>query len=577
MRGDRLSVTLNGQKVIENARLPDVPTVGPSLLPDLTGPAAAGRHARAHFLVGRKPWNEEVAGLAVPLLEAGRSVLAVMPTVAETTALADSLERQLPHRVLRAYSAQEAKVVTATWSRAARHAGTVLVGTREVAFWPVAGLGLGIIVGEGRKGMKDKSTPTFHARDVMRRRAGVERFGLALLGVAPTTETVAAGTPVVRKQGTRSWPLVEVVDRAEDPPGSGFFATRTMAALRAVAGRGGRAFVFTHRRGYAPAFRCTRCRLVRACPTCDARADRGETCARCGSALGRCVECGAGTFEPLGAGVERIAEHLGRLLPVGAVGSDAPVWLGTERDLPLVEAVDLAVVVDADGLTHAPNYRAGEDALRLMARVAETVGGGAGRRCIIQTGLPNDPVVAALRHGDPLKFLEQTLAERAETHLPPAGEVLVVELDQAGSADADIRRLATERAEVFGPADHRGRFRWLIQGEDLRSVRVGLRRLVQEWRDGGTRVRVDVDEDGHFRTSVTLDDGENYFGIVARNPMGMIRIANVQLTVSNNDVVTRFGVTLILRFPPDVNTVFESEFDGDCGSTTWYRRCGLDQ
>ena len=34
---------------------------------------------------------------------------------------------------------------------------------------------------------------------------------------------------------------------------------------------------------------------------------------------------------------------------------------------------------------------------------------------------------------------------------------------------------------------------WVVMHEDLRSVRVGLRRLVQEWRDGGTRVRVDVD------------------------------------------------------------------------------------
>lgn len=473
--------------------LPPVSTNHQSPLPKLTARLAAHQHGRAHFLLGRTPWDDAVAGLAGPLLAAGRSVLVVMPTVAEMEWLADRLESQFPDRLIRASSAHEPKTVTAAWSRATRHAGHIVVGTREVAFWPVADLGLSMMVGEGRKGMKEKSSPTIHAREVLRRRAAVERFGLVLLGSVPTSETIASGIPVVRKAGTRSWPLVEVVDRNEEPPGSGFFATRTMVAVRAVAERGGRVFVFSHRRGYAPAFRCTHCRLVRLCPQCEARADRAPACSRCGAELGPCLECSGRAFEPLGAGVERIAEQLARVVPVGEVGTDARVWVGTERDLPGVSEVDLAVVVDADGLIRAPNYRAGEDALALLARVAETVGSGAGKRAIVQTGRPGDAVVAALRGGDPLKFLELTIQERAKTRLPPGGEVLVIELDATGSADQEIRGLAGERAEVFGPADHAGRYRWLVQGGDLRPVRIGLRRLVHSWRDHGIRVRVDVD------------------------------------------------------------------------------------
>lgn len=474
-------------------KLPAISQPPASPLPDLTVRLAGGQHGRAHYLRGRRPWDEAVAGLAGPVLEAGRSVLVVMPTVAEMETLADQMESRFPGRLLRASSAHDAKAVTASWSRAARHAGHIVVGTREVAFWPIADLALTVVVGEGRKGMKEKSSPTIHAREVVRRRAAVERFGLVLAGSVPTTEVIASGIPVVAKTETRSWPLIEVVDRNEEPPGSGFLATRTMAALRAVADGGGRAFVFTHRRGYAPAFRCTQCRLVRACPQCDARADKAPTCARCGTGLGSCLGCGGGAFEPLGAGVERIAEQLARSLPVGQVGSDQQVWVGTERDLPAVADVDLAVVVDADGLVHAPNYRAAEDALRLMARVAETVGAGSGRRAMVQTGRPDDPVIVALRRGDPLDFLAATIQERAATRLPPAGEVLVIELDGTAEADLEIRDLATDRAEVFGPADHSGRHRWLVQGADLRTFRVGLRRLVQGWRDGGRRVRVDVD------------------------------------------------------------------------------------
>lgn len=472
---------------------PDVTAREPSPLRRVSAVAAAGGHERPHYLLGRGPWALPVESLLAPVLGAGRSALVVMPTVAEAEAMAESLREPFGDRVLTAYSALEPRVVTRIWSRAARWPGHVVVGTRELALWPVAGLGLSVVVEEGRRAMKDRQTPTLHVRESLRRRAAVERHGLVFFGHVPTTEVVASGMPVDRLGGTRVWPLVEVIDRTEEPPGAGLIASRTRRAIGATVDRNGRIFVFSHRRGYAPAFRCTSCRLVRRCDSCHARAGRAAECERCGAALGRCSECGQAQFEPLGAGADRIAELLGRTYDTGPVGSAAPVWVGTERDLPAVGGVDLAVVVDADGLIHAPHYRAGEDALRIMARVAATVAGGRGRRAIVQTGMPADPVIEALRHGDPLKYLEAELERRSLTRLPPAGEVIVVELSAPGAANRDLLELTDGRAELFGPAPHGDRFRWLIQGADLTQVRVGLRRLVQGWREAEIRVRVDVD------------------------------------------------------------------------------------
>ena len=53
------------------------------------------------------------------------------------------------------------------------------------------------------------------------------------IGPTPSLEVIAAGAEVTRA-GPRAWPLVEVVDRREDPPGAGFLSERTIAALRAV-------------------------------------------------------------------------------------------------------------------------------------------------------------------------------------------------------------------------------------------------------------------------------------------------------------------------------------------------------
>ncbi len=462
----------------------DAPEVPPPLQ-DFASAAAAGRHPRTTLLVGSPPYEGVIASLAHAVVEGGRSVLVVCPTVVEAESMAAELRGWLGERVLVAASALPAAATTRAWVTA-QAPGAVVVGTREVVFWPVAALGLAVLVGDGRRGLRDRQTPTTDAREILRRRAAVERFAMALVGAVPTSAALSTGPDVVRL-GARPWPLVEVVDRRAEPA-AGFVTPAASRALRATVAAGGRAFVFVRARGYAPAFRCARCRALRRCPGCGARAERNPECSRCGTVIGRCPDCGGGRFEPLGAGVGRVAEELGRLVPGGDVD------VGTERDLVGLPPVDLAVVVDADGLMLAPHYRGGEDALRLLARVASAVRRGGGRRCMVQTSAPEDPVVVALRRGEPLEYLHGELAARAADGFPPAGELIVVETeDEPPSAAARLAAVVGGHGVVLGPAEVRGRRRWLLQGRDLRPARVALRGLVQDWREGGTRVRIDAD------------------------------------------------------------------------------------
>jgi primosomal protein N' (replication factor Y) len=180
---------------------------------------------------------------------------------------------------------------------------------------------------------------------------------------------------------------------------------------------------------------------------------------------------------------------------VGTGESDARVVVGSERDLPTLGPVDLGVVVDADGLLRDPTYRAAEDGLRLMARVAAAAGRGGGRRAIVQTADPGHPALEALRRADPVAFVRSDVAGRSELGFPPGGgEMLVVEVaDAPADADAVLRAALGERAGLHGPADHGGRRRWLVQAADLRPAKIALRPVVQELRDRGGRVRVDAD------------------------------------------------------------------------------------
>lgn len=475
---------------------------GPPNLPRLRGGMAGrvgGRPVRREksppkYLVRGRPEPDAIASLAHEAVAGGGSAVVVCPTVREAAELRADLARLLPSPPILASSSLPAKEVTSAWITARLGAGEVVVGTREVAFWPVAELAAAVIVDEGRRAMKAKETPTTHVREILRRRAALEGFQLTFIGAVPTTEAIAAGVAADVPEG-RVWPLVEVVDRSEEPPGSGLITERVRRALALGVKKGDRSFVLVHRRGYAPAFGCVRCRTVRRCPVCGAASDRGDTCRRCDAHLGSCVECGGERFEPFGAGVGRVVDDLRRTLGDGVQPMDANrglVRVGTERDLPGAGRVALAAAVDIDGLMLAPHYRSAEDALRVVARLASLVTPGSGHRCLVQTGMPNHPVIAALRRGRPMSFLSDEIGQRSAAGFPPLADLIAVEVGGNSDGVDDELREVTE-GTVRGPAPVGEGRRWLLQGTDLRRTRLRMRDLVQRWRDRGGRVRIDVD------------------------------------------------------------------------------------
>jgi primosomal protein N' (replication factor Y) len=453
-----------------------------------------GRRPGTELWVGPDVFADQVASLAGGLLGSDASALVVCPTGVEAARLADELTGDLGDRVVLVHPDANAAEVTRAWVEAATRPGSIVIGTRTVAFWPVAGLGVGVVMGEGRRGMKDKATPTTHARDVVVKRSQIQRHGLVLAGLVPSAEALSIGSPLAVPEGRRPWGLVEVVDLRTEDRGSGLLGDTVRAALRAAVAGGDRVLVFTHRRSGGQ--RCVACRTVRRCARCGSGAFDESACLRCEQRAETCTECGGGRFEGIGAGMARVAAEAGRVVgrdQVGDAGSGRPIIVGTERDLPGLR-VDLTIVVDADGPLLAPTYRAGEDGMRLLARAVAAAGRGRGRRGLVQTSNPDHPAIVALRRADPVAFVRSDSAARAAAGFPPGGEIVVLEVeDPPTDADEHLAEAIGTRAQVLGPADHRGRSRWLLQGADLTAARVAVRGVVARWREGGARVRVDAD------------------------------------------------------------------------------------
>lgn len=447
-----------------------------------------GRRTRPAYLVTGNPLAAVLSAIA-PVLRAGKNVIVTAPTVAEAHSVAEALHRDFGDRVRLATSEESPAVRTTSWSQIASGTGSIVVGTREVAFWGIDDLGLAVVIDEGRRGYKSPQTPTFHVRDVLKRRSTIERFSLLLTGPVPTAEALSSGVEIIDGIG-RIWPLAEVVDRSEDGSGSGAVGDRVRAAIAAL-GDGATVFVLVPRRGGS--FRCSRCRELRKCPDCDAMLERSGDCARCGRSFPQCLACGGARFEALGGGVSRIVDDLARVFgnAVGAVGSGRRIAVGTERDLVGLPPADLVVVIDPDAGILAPNYRADEDALRLLARATLAAQPGRGRRALVQTALPDHRVFDALRSGNPMEFMGETLRRRETSGFPPIGDLIALETDATDAGPVLIE--AVRDASLLGPAKEGDRDRWLIQGPDLSTVRLRLRSAVQHIRDSGARVRVDAD------------------------------------------------------------------------------------
>ncbi len=463
--------------------------------------AAQGRRRRPGSLLINPADREWSGPLLGATLAAGRSAMVVAPTVREEERTTHLLHEVFPGRIMGASSRHNDRQKTKVWGQAAVQGGLALVGTPGIALWPMAAPGLLVVIEDGRRAHKSRQAPTIGTRRIFRERSIREGAVLATVGPLPSVDFLALGPDLFHSRlRQRLWPHIEVVDRREHQP-QGLFHPRTMAAL-GTAASGGKVLVFAHRRGYAPAMRCAACRRLRRCPQCGSRAAQVAACQRCGTELGVCRNCGKRYFEPLGAGVDRVRSELRRHLgkgKVGTVGGEAPITVGTEASLAEAGVFDLVVVVDADGLFYAPHYRADEEALRIMVRLAGRLSPGSGRRLMVQTSSPGHRVLSALRKGDGVAFLQEELERRIEAGFPPQGQLMAVEVRGAQPGPASDRLamemtgLKNQKASVHGPVEYSSALRWLVEGDDLWEVKGEMRALVAGWRRRGLVVRIDAD------------------------------------------------------------------------------------
>lgn len=436
------------------------------------------------------------------------------------------------------------------WRQVARGHAPVIVGARSALHLPFPDLGLIVADEEHDAAYKQEDGVIYNARDMAVVRARITDIPVVLASATPSLETsvnASAGRygllHLPERHGGAALPQVDIVDmRAEKLPATRWISGALQDALTNVFEQGEQAMLYLNRRGYAPLTLCRACGHRLQCPNCSAwlvehRLLGKLQCHHCGFSPpvpDACPECEvSGKFAACGPGVERLAEEVMALFPdvryviaasdtlqspraaeelVRSIENhDVDLIIGTQivakgYHFPMLTLVG---VVDADLGLSGGDLRAAERTYQLLYQVA----GRAGRavhpgRVMLQTYLPDHPVMKALSSGDRDAFISVETEAREATGMPPFGRLaalIVSGQDETAVAQAAsaLGRAAPhfDGVQVFGPAPApisllrgRHRQRLLLKARKDIAVQPILKKWIAHARlPKKVRVQIDVD------------------------------------------------------------------------------------
>lgn len=485
-------------------------------------------------------------------LAIGRQVLILLPEIALTAEFLARFEARFGAPPEQWHSGVSGKTRGRVWRGTLSGETRIVVGARSALFLPFADLGLVVVDEEHEAAYKQEDRVWYNARDMAVVRGRFAEAAVALVSATPSVETrVNADRGRYRRivlpdrYGGRDLPSVEIVDMRADPPERGQWLSPPIAEALATCVEGGRqGLLFLNRRGYAPLTLCRRCGHRFACPDCSSwltehRFRHTLMCHHCGYGLRtpqNCPACGeADTLVACGPGVERIAEEVAGRFPdarVAVLSSD--LMAGPERLRQQFEAVakgdiDLVIgtqliakghnfpglafvgVVDADMGLGFGDLRATERTFQMLSQVVGRAGrGDEPGRALIQTHMPEHPVLQAMVSGNREGFYAREIEARRAAHLPPFARLAAVIVSARDKARArDVASMLSRAAprdmrdvQVLGPAEAplalvRGQFRFRFLVKVERDIRV--QSVLATWmaRAGkvpsSVRVTIDID------------------------------------------------------------------------------------
>ena len=352
----------------------------------------------------------------------------------------------------------------------------------------------------------------------------------------------------------KALPQVRIVDMREELKAGNDLSVSDylLDSIARTRTEGKQTILFLNRRGNSRSLVCVACGETPSCHRCDARltyhsANQRLMCHYCGFSqpvAPKCPACG-GPLKQIGTGTQKVQQELLELFPdmqidrmdtdtVNAVNTHekildhfkdekVPVLIGTQmvaKGLNLPD-VTLVGVLDADLGLYSGSYRAAETTFNMLTQVVGRAGrGDTAGQAVIQTMVPEHPVMAMAAKQDYDGFYELESGLRRIQKLPPFGDLVTITFTGQDEARllhgaAKLRdslktamtdpAYAQEEFQVLGPApcavpkiNYNFRYRVTLRCRMNKQLRTLIAHMLRAFaKDSGNRgISIFVDVNG---------------------------------------------------------------------------------
>lgn len=398
------------------------------------------------------------------VLDANQSAILLVPEISLTSQTIERFRSRFQEKIAILHHQRSLGERSVAWEDLRSGKARLVIGARSALFCPIQNLGLIIVDEEHDSSYKQsEEAPCYHARDVAVMRAHLENAVILLGSATPSIESRYNAQIGKYKHHflniratSASLSPVQIVDmkRAFERTG-GFthFSPELLEGIEKRVKKGEQTLLFLNRRGYHRMQICGKCRTIAKCPHCDLsltfhRDANHLKCHLCEyqSPLHRhCPACNASeTLEFKGFGTEHVERSLHAIFPeIRTLRMDrdttrqknsheelfkqfrshkADVLIGTQMIAKGFHfpSVTLVGVLNPDSGLAIPDFRSPEQTFQVLTQVA----GRAGRsslagEVILQTFLPDHPVLSLAASQNFEEFYKEALEERRQFHYPP--------------------------------------------------------------------------------------------------------------------------------------------------------------
>lgn len=426
-------------------------------------------------------------------LELGKSAILLVPEIALTSQTIERFRSRFPQKLAILHHKRSLGERATAWEDLRTGKVQIAIGARSAIFCPIQNLGL-IIIDEEHDGSYKQSDdpPCYQGRDVAVMRAHLEKCVILLGSATPSCESRYNADigkyelHTLQKRATNAnLPQVRVVDmqRALERNG-GFthFSDELLTGMKERLRRGEQTLLLLNKRGYHRMQMCKDCKSVVLCPHCDLsltyHKEAGELkCHMCHYVqppIKICPTCkGSHSIEFKGFGTEHVEKSLYAILPEVRIlrmdrdttqkkhsheeifeqfrAHKADVLIGTQMIAKGFHfpSVTLVGVLNLDASLNIPDFRAPEHVFQLLIQVA----GRAGRaelpgEVILQTFLPDHPVIQMAKGQEYEPFYQTLLAERKHFDYPPFAHFAKLKFS-AKEADTALKTAEEVREQLL--------------------------------------------------------------------------------------------------------------------------------